>query len=89
MSMTTVYFYESVHINMSAMSAQKHVFGRSGADAGYLSILCMGLGRAMVPRRLFLLRAGRSVVLTSFWGSPARPTLAAARSTADAPEIGL
>ena len=85
MPMTTVYFYEFVH---------KYVrFVRSKAcfwvDPGYLFILCMGLGRAMAPRSTILLRAGRSVVLTSFWGSPARPTPAAARTTADSPEPGL
>ena len=89
MPMTTVYFYEFIHTNMSALSAQRHVLGCFGADQGYLSMLCMGLGRAMAPRSSILLRAGRSVMLTSFWGSPARPTLAAARTTADAPEIGL
>lgn len=87
--MTTVYFYEFSHINMSALSAQRHVFGRFGAEPGYLSMLCMGLGRAMAPRSSFLLRIGRSVVLTGFRGSPVRPTLAAARTTADSSEIGL
>lgn len=87
-SMTTVYFYEFPHKNMSALSAQRHVFGPFEANSGHLSMLCMGFGRAMAPRRSCLLRIGRSVVLTGFWGSPARPTLAAARTTADSPEIG-
>ena len=89
MPMTAVYFYEFIHINMSALSAQRHVFGRLGADSDCLSMLCMDFGRAMAPRRFFLLRAGKSVLLTSFWGSPARPTLAAVRTTADSSKIGL
>lgn len=88
MSMTTVYYYEFIHINMSALSAQRHVFGRLGADPDYLFMLCIGFGRAMVPRSAFLLRAGKAVELTSLWGFPARPTLAAARTTADSSEMG-
>ena len=52
-------------------------------------MLCMGLGRAMALRSSIQLRAGRSVVLTSFWGSPARPILAAAGTAADSSEPGL
>ena len=89
MPMTTVYFYELIHINMSALSAQKHVFGRFGTEPGHLFMFCMGLGRAMALRSSFLLKAGKSVGLTSFWASPARPTVAAARITADSSEIGL
>ena len=88
-SMTTVYFYEFSHKNMSALSARRHVFGRFEADPDCLSMLCMGYGRAMSPLSSFLLRAGKSVALTSFRGSPARPALAAARTTADSSEKGL
>ena len=81
--MTTAYFYELIHINMSALSAQKHIFGRFGTDPGNLFMFRIGLGRAMALRSSFLLKAGKSVELTSFWGSPARPTLTAAKTAAD------
>ena len=87
--MTTAYFYELIHINMSALSARKHVFGRLKMDPGCLFMFCMGLCSAMALHSFVLLKAGKSVGLTSFWGSPARPTLAAARTTADSSEIGL
>ena len=89
MQITTAYFYELIHINMSALSARKHVFGRFGTVPGRLFMFCMGLGNAMALHSFFLLKAGKSVRLTSFWGSPARLTVAAARTTADSSEIGL
>lgn len=87
--MTTVYFYELIHINMSALSARKHVFGRFGTVPGRLFMFCMGLGNAIALHSFFLLKAGKSVELTSFRGSPARLTLTAAKTAADSSEPGL
>ena len=87
--MTTVYFYEFVHKKCPLCPLKGMFLGVYGADPGYLFMLCMGLDRAMAPRSTILLRAGKSVVLRSFWGSPARPTLAAAGTAADSSEPGL
>ena len=44
MSMTTVYFYEFVHINMSAMSAQRHFLVPFLVVPGHNSMLVCGMG---------------------------------------------
>ncbi len=87
--MTTVNFYKFVHKKCPLCPLKGMFLGVYGADPSYLSMLCMGLGRAMAPRSSILLRAGRSVELTRFRGSAARPTLAAVGTAADSSEPGL